>query len=236
MPATITTAVTVRRVVCIAVLIGAVGLMASPAQTFRNPCDAAARRASRATGVPPAVLLAVTRVETGRVRDGRVEPWPWTVNVAGKGYWFDTAAAADTFAARQAARGAGNFDVGCFQINHRWHGGAFPSMAAMLDPDTNALYAAKFLSRLHREFGNWEEAAGAYHSRTAVFAERYKRKFREVHARLDPDVSDVAIAGAGDGNAAPGPLITGGAGTGRRAYGSLVVLPAAAGTVFLSLD
>ena len=53
-------------------------------------CDRAARRASRLEGVPLDVLKAISRVETGRAKNGRLEPWPWTVNVEGRGYWFAT--------------------------------------------------------------------------------------------------------------------------------------------------
>lgn len=197
-------------------------------------CDAAADHAARATGVPVEVLQAVTRVETGRSRDGRVEPWPWAVNVAGKGYWFDNEDAALAFAFRQVKSGARNFDVGCFQVNYRWHGEAFASVEDMFDPRSNALYAAQFLTELHREFGEWEGAVGAYHSRTRKFADRYKARFRQIRAALD--VPSMMPRGALRRRVSQGPgSLIGTRPDGRRSPGSLVALPGAR-TALISLD
>ncbi|WP_093114945.1 transglycosylase SLT domain-containing protein [Salinihabitans flavidus] len=148
-------------------------------------CDRAARIASSDTGVPMDVLMAITRSETGRMRSGRYNPWPWTVNMEGKGLWFDSEQEALRYALRNHKRGARSFDVGCFQINYKWHGEAFQTIAQMFDPVKNARYAADFLSRLHHETGNWPEAAAAYHSRTPKYANRYKARFIRIRASLD---------------------------------------------------
>ncbi|MBN9886113.1 transglycosylase SLT domain-containing protein [Pelagibaca abyssi] len=153
-------------------------------------CDRAAQEASRQTGVPIEVLMAITRAETGRARNGQTRPWPWTINVQGEGHWFGTRHAARQHAVATFAKGIRSFDLGCFQINYRWHGGAFRSLEEMLDPTANALYAARFLRRLHKETGSWTEAAGAYHSRTPKYAERYKRRYRAMHASLSSEHTD----------------------------------------------
>ena len=147
-------------------------------------CDLAAEYAAREMQVPVSVLRAITRTETGRSRDGRLEPWPWTVNMEGKGYWFDTADAARAFVYKEFRRGACSFDVGCFQINYKWHGTAFRSIDQMFDPVENALYAARFLGGLHAESGDWSVAAGSYHSRTPGYARKYRARFDRIHARL----------------------------------------------------
>lgn len=158
-------------------------------------CDAAAEVAAAETGVPLSVLRAVTRVETGRARDGRLEPWPWTVNMEGVGHWFQTRDKAIEYVTVQIDRGARIFDVGCFQINYRWHGHQFHSVEHMFDPMANARYAARFLSRLYGETGNWSEAAGAYHSRTPALAKRYRARFDAVLAQLLPaDLPDRRLA------------------------------------------
>lgn len=148
-------------------------------------CDLAAEHAAREMQVPLSVLRAITRTETGRSRNGRVEPWPWTVNMEGKGYWFDTADAARAFVYKEFRRGARSFDVGCFQINYKWHGAAFRSIDQMFDPVENARYAARFLGDLHAESGDWSVAAGSYHSRTPGYARKYRARFDRIHARLD---------------------------------------------------
>jgi hypothetical protein len=102
-----------------------------PAAAARNQlaqaCDRAAQAAAAYSGVPVEVLRAVTRTETGRTRDGAFGPWPWTVNHAGRGLWFDHHDEALSYLAAARRNGARNFDVGCFQINFHWHGHAFGS-------------------------------------------------------------------------------------------------------------
>lgn len=86
----------------------------------------------------------------------------------------------------RAARDQGrtSFDMGCFQVNYRWHGEHFASLEAMLDPDTNAVYAAQFLAALWRESGSWSVAAGHYHSRTKAHSDRYRQIFERHYAAL----------------------------------------------------
>jgi hypothetical protein len=143
-------------------------------------CDAAARKASEATGVPLKILMAITRVETGRDRGGGLQPWPWAINHAGEGAWHDTAAQAIAAATAALEDGARNFDVGCFQLNHRWHGDHFPSLAVMFDPETNADYAARFLVQLFADKGTWADAVSAYHSGTEDLATAYLARVKAV--------------------------------------------------------
>lgn len=147
-------------------------------------CDAAAHQVAEETGVPNSVLRAITRTETGRTSGGALKPWPWTVNMEGKGVWFDTEDQARAYVFRHFKQGARSFDVGCFQINYRWHGHAFNSIEEMFDPIINTRYAAKFLRELYAEFGDWTDAAGAYHSRTQKYANRYMARYAEIHSKL----------------------------------------------------
>lgn len=163
-------------------LIAAGPAVASP--SVAEICDAAAQRAASKTGVPLSVLMAITRTETGRKSGGQFRPWPWTVNMEGKGVWFDTPNEARSYAYKHFQRGARSFDVGCFQLNYKWHGKAFRSIDEMFDPQINANYAAGFLRDLFHETGSWEEAAGAYHSRTKKYADRYKKRFRSFRTAL----------------------------------------------------
>ncbi len=140
-------------------------------------CDQAAAAAAAETGVPLAVLKAISLNETGRRIKGRMRPWPWTVNMEGKGVWFQSEDAARAYVYKHYKRGARSFDVGCFQINYKWHGRAFASIEEMFEPMANALYAARFLQELYQEKGDWSTAAGAYHSRTPKYANRYRKRF-----------------------------------------------------------
>lgn len=146
-------------------------------------CERVAEEASRRSGVPVSVLKAITLTETGRKTEGQFRPWPWTVNMEGAGHWFDTLDEARAYVFKEFKRGARSFDVGCFQINYKWHNEAFSSIDEMFDPLANALYAAKFLSDLYAETGSWNAAAGAYHSRTKEYADRYAARFADLRQR-----------------------------------------------------
>lgn len=191
-------------------------------------CDRAAASASQATGVPLSVLRAISLAETGRRRGGTTQPWPWTVNMEGEGRWFDDAESALAYVRDRHASGARSFDVGCFQINYRWHGSAFRSLEEMFEPRANALYAARFLLSLYQETRDWNAAAGAYHSRTPEFADRYSRRFADLRAGMAeedtiPVIPDIVMAAARTEETRPRinlyPLLQGGSG-GR--LGSLV--------------
>lgn len=157
-------------------------------------CDRAAAHASLQTGVPLKILLAITRAETGRTQNGSFAPWPWTTNVEGTGRWFEDRQKALSHTRLQLERGARNFDVGCFQINYRWHGKAFSSLEQMFEPLANAEYAAQFLLELYDELGDWSHAVAAYHSRTPKHATRYLARFKKLYARLS-DVQTLEVSG-----------------------------------------
>lgn len=143
-------------------------------------CLKAAAQASAETGVPYEVLVAIATVETGRDD----QPWPWTVNYGGEGHWYDSAIDAAKGVDRALRDGATNIDLGCFQLNYRWHASAFVSIEEMLDPARNASYAAEFLSQHYAKTGDWALAAAAYHSGTPEFAAVYQDKFEAVYQRL----------------------------------------------------
>lgn len=186
------------------------GFSLTPALALANPaaiCDQVAQTVAKKSGVPITVLQAITRTETGRKKDGRFGPWPWTVNMEGKGVWFDTLDDARAYVFKNFKRGARSFDVGCFQINYKWHHEAFSSIDEMFDPMANATYAAKFLNSLFQEYGNWSDAAGAYHSRTPKYANRYKAIF-EKHRARSPGESAIPVRIASTlQNASPKPRI-----------------------------
>lgn len=154
-------------------------------------CYRAIAKASEQSGVPKEVMLAISLTETGKKIGGAINPWPWTVNMEGAGLWFETQAEALRYVAAHFERGARSFDVGCFQINYKWHHQHFGSIQEMFDPDINAAYAARFLSDLYQETGSWAMAAGYYHSRTPEFANRYSKRFARHLANLSGDQAPV---------------------------------------------
>lgn len=168
--------------------------LAAPARAAADLCLAAAAQAARETGVPPDLLRAITLAETGRSRDGRLEPWPWAANLEGRGHWFANRAELEGFAERMVAAGRTSLDIGCFQINWRWHGQGYAAPAALADPLTGARHAARFLAALQAELGSWEAAAGAYHSRTPHLAARYGARIAELRAAAPPEAAPRSTA------------------------------------------
>ena len=140
-------------------------------------CRAAILAAERASGVPDRLMQAVGIIESGR-RDaqGQVAPWPWTINVEGQGFTFESKAEAIAAVNAHRARGARSIDVGCMQVNLLHHGQAFASLDEAFDPAANARYAARFLLQLLAQTGSWPRAVAGYHSLTPDLGEPYARK------------------------------------------------------------
>jgi len=149
-------------------------------------CTSAAIDAADRHGVPRDIMLAITLTETRRRHRGRSGPWPWTLNIAGRGAYFDAREDALAEAHRAVTRGQRSVDIGCFQLNYRWHGENFASIEAMMAPRGAADYAARWMAELYAETGDWVRAAGHYHSRTP----RHGRKYRRLIARALGEVSD----------------------------------------------
>ena len=154
-------------------------------------CAAQAAAAARQSGLPRHLLDAIAKVESGRwnAAEGAVIAWPWTVTAEGRGRYLPSRAAALAEVRALRARGLGNIDVGCLQINLRYHPQAFASLQDAFDPAQNAAYAAGYLARLRRETGSWTRAIGRYHSKTPRFSGPYRlkvfRAWREARRRTD---------------------------------------------------
>lgn len=127
-------------------------------------------------GIPENLLLGLGLQEAGTNRNGVLTVWPYAVNSEGRGRIFDSQDAALRFVEKERRDGAHSIDVGCMQINLRWHPDAFPTVQAGFDPALNVEYAARFLRRLYEESGDWRRALGNYHSRTPEKRARYTQR------------------------------------------------------------
>lgn len=164
-----------------------------------NECERAGIAMERVNGLPPGLLLAIGRVESGRwdsVR-GRVTAWPWTMNAAGKGLWFATEEAAARTVRDLLNGGTRSIDVGCFQINLLWHPTAFASLEQAFDPDANAAYAARFLLELFGQTGSWEAAVEAYHSMDPALGYAYRQQVFSTWAAAPPTTTIPPIRARG---------------------------------------
>jgi hypothetical protein len=151
------------------------GAQAAPAAT--NPCERAATESEITEHLPPGLLAAIGRVETGRwdAAQARMAPWPWALNVNGVARWFASRDAALQALTGYWAQGVRSIDVGCFQVNLLHHPTAFSDLTEALDPAANGAYAARFLTLLHSRLGNWNAAVAAYHSADPALGTPYQR-------------------------------------------------------------
>ena len=136
------------------------------------------------------ILYAIAMAESGRAVDGAVEPWPWTLNVAGKGYYYPDQAAAWEAIGTFIAEGHTSIDVGLMQVNYRWHQADMVDPYTALDPDVNIALAARILAEELAAVGDLEAAVGRYHSpgpseAQQARAERYRKRVVAFRARLD---------------------------------------------------
>jgi soluble lytic murein transglycosylase-like protein len=125
-----------------------------------NPCETEILRASAEYGVPVGILYAVGLAETGR----RGSLQPNAMNVEGKAVFPPNRAEALRVFADARSRGAKLIDIGCMQINERYHGSHFAGVSEMFDPHRNVDYAARFLVDLKKQHMSWSMAVARYHA------------------------------------------------------------------------
>jgi len=142
--------------------------------------------AARQEGVPPAVLYALALTESGvRLKQG-LRPWPWTLNVAGKGYYFRNQQSACAAIHQAIARhGKKRVDVGLGQINLGWHAGLFGRPCEALQPNRNLRHAARLLRGHFEHSGDWLVAAARYHRPAGGLpAQSYRQTFTRQLAQV----------------------------------------------------
>ena len=142
-------------------------------------CSAAAQQAGTEYGVNFDLLQTIAVVESGKWDNlqNRFVAWPWTVNIKGKGHYFANREEAVQAVKDAQAKGITSIDVGCMQVNLKYHGKAFASVEDALDPVKNVRYGAKFLRTLYSASGrSWKNAAKRYHSRNAKEGEIYTKR------------------------------------------------------------
>jgi soluble lytic murein transglycosylase-like protein len=140
--------------------LAALPAVATAAHAAGNICEREMRAASQKYDVPLGVLYAVGLTESGHKESLQ----PNAMNIAGTPYFAPSLDAALKRFADERTRGVTLIDVGCMQINHRYHGSHFASVAAMFEPHANVDYAARFLKQLRQREGSWTLAVARYHA------------------------------------------------------------------------
>ncbi len=145
---------------------------------FTNLCARAVGTVERAGKFPRHLMAAVSMVESGRWDAAKRErfAWPWTVTAGGAGRFFPSKKAAIAHVRKLQGRGVRNIDVGCMQINLKYHPRAFADLDHAFDPKLNAEYAGRFLVKLRRVTKSWASAVRHYHSSTPKRGRYYWNK------------------------------------------------------------
>ena len=118
--------------------------------------------------IPAGLLAAIAKTES-RMK-------AYALNVGGKSVFPISISQAQGVLEDKLNAGLTNIDIGVMQLNYRWHGGEFDSLAEMLTPESNINYAAKLLGSLYAQHGTWHKAVRYYHSATPEHHRKYSRK------------------------------------------------------------
>ena len=156
--------------------------------------------------IPGNLLLGIGLQESGMMHEGELTIWPWTANAEGDGRYFTSPETAASWVRARQADGVASVDVGCMQVNLRWHPDAFVSLEQGFDPARNVDYAARLLVSLYEQTGDWVEAAGRYHSATPEHRQAYLGRLKQ-NVGIANDRLDIFRAlAAGEGGGAPPPV------------------------------
>lgn len=159
------------------------------------------RNVAQKEGVPAEALYSLALTESSYTlpashsQAGEVHPWPWTLNVAGKGYRYPTREAAwQALQAFLKTTSPKRIDVGIAQVNIGWNGHRFSSTWEAFDPYTNLHVAARILRDCYdANPGSWVTAAGCYHHPAGGQpAKRYKGIVRRQLETLTLTASPIA--------------------------------------------
>jgi len=116
------------------------------------------------TDIPKGLLLGIGKAEAIRKINNKYIIWPWTINHAGKSLFFDNKEQMKNYVFKNLKRKDFNIDVGCMQINIKWHKNNFKKISDMFEVNPNISYAASFLKQLKNKHGSWDKAIKHYHS------------------------------------------------------------------------
>lgn len=152
------------------------------------------REVARAHGVPPNILYALSLTESGLTISHKpnrkvFRPWPWTLNVEKKSYYYPTRRAAWEALTGFLEQGK-VVDIGLAQVNWKWHKKRLIDPWQALEPYFNLRVGAQILREQYNASGDWWTAIGHYHASAATpearaRAQQYRvrvgRHLRRVH-------------------------------------------------------
>lgn len=122
--------------------------------------------AQECSAVPRDVVMKVVTHESKSFYQGRVQPWPWTLNIDGQGYYYASYQLALLAAIKAHRNGASKLGIGFGQIEWKYHKGRFDeNIAAALNPRNNIKAVCQILVEAwgSKRVKTWEDAIAYYH-------------------------------------------------------------------------
>ncbi len=161
----------------------------------RRPADvpSAYRETARLYGIPPVLFYAMALQESGRTVRNAHRPWPWTLNVEGESYYYDTQTQMWDALRGFVMAGRTHIGIGLLQVTTPYNGHVLSDLYAAIDPYTNLRMGAQILLERYRETGDWWIAVGHYHSpgrkppqieRARHYRESVQRRWRKLYGPL----------------------------------------------------
>jgi soluble lytic murein transglycosylase-like protein len=150
-------------------------------------CMSNFRKIEKNYHIPKDLLHSISIKESGRYHkeSGKVVPWPWAVNEAGKPYYFSSKSEAISFVTSRMEAGQKNIDVGCMQISMLYHKNAFKSLAHAFDPLVNIKYGAEILTNNYKITKDWNKAVARYHSANHERGTKYQESVAKIASNID---------------------------------------------------
>ena len=152
-----------------------------------NLCENTIENIEIQTEIPKGLLLSIGKAEAIRKIKNKFVIWPWTLNHAGKSMFFDTKKQMRNYVFKNLKRNDFNIDVGCMQINIKWHKNNFKKISDMFEVDPNISYAASFLQQLKNKYGSWDKAIKHYHSSDPKKNKPYLIKVKSFWKKVEED-------------------------------------------------
>ena len=127
--------------------------------------------------LPNKLLTSISLVESGIFKGNDVSSWPWALNINGHSKYFKNKEETISFLKKNLPKSK-NIDIGCMQINYKFHGHKFEDLDHILNPEENVKYAAQFLKKLFKRHKSWNEEISRYHSSKPKRKKKYLMKVK----------------------------------------------------------
>jgi Transglycosylase SLT domain len=120
---------------------------------------------ARQSQVPEHYFYGIALNESGkRLANKDYRPWPWTLNVEGKAYFYPTRKACYRALTGFLGQGKTIIDIGLMQVNWHYHRDKLGNPWQALDPYFNLHVGARILRHEYDMTHDWFQAVGRYHS------------------------------------------------------------------------